>query len=276
MLISAARLIRRFDSVSRRRASVRLVLAAATVGCGGGAASDGTTVTPTPSVASVSLSQTSASLFLTAALQLTATARDATGNVMSGQTITWTSSSPPIATVSATGLVTAAAAGTATITASVGGRSAGATITSVAVSIAIDSGRQLFHGHQADAIEMTAVPDMHTAILKQNDGSYRVWIAGRFKNDTIEGATGLITTRDFLTYAPIGNASVAQPVLIPSCRYPFAVSCGNNFDADYAGADWVYPATNGTDLLMLYHAQTKYYSGSTEPDQNNDPSWSVV
>ena len=267
---------RRFESFVSRRSRVLSALAAATVACGGGASSDGTTVTPTPSVASISLSQTSASLFLTAALQLGATPRDASGNAMSGQTITWTSSSPSIASVTPAGLVTAIGSGTATITAAAGSQSASATITSVAIGVAIDSGVQLFHAHQADAMEMTEVPDMHTAILKQTDGSYRVWISGRFKNDSIEGATALVTTRDFLTYSPVGSTTVAQPVLIPSCRYPFAVSCGNNFDADYAGADWVYPASDGTDLLMLYHAQTKYYGGTTAPDQTNDPSWSVV
>jgi hypothetical protein len=56
-------------------------------------------------------------------LQLTATARDAAGNLLQGKTFTWTSDNPALATVSATGLVQALAPGTVIISATVEGRS---------------------------------------------------------------------------------------------------------------------------------------------------------
>ena len=79
------------------------------------------TVTVAPATGSISIGQT---------LQLTATLRDASGNVLTGRTISWTTSSASIATVSSSGLVTAVAAGgPVTITATSEGRSGTAAVT---------------------------------------------------------------------------------------------------------------------------------------------------
>src|SRR5439155_18708328 len=62
-------------------------------------------------------------------VQLTATPRDANGNVLSGRTITWSSDNATVATVSTSGLVTAKVAGSAMITATSEGQSGSASIT---------------------------------------------------------------------------------------------------------------------------------------------------
>ncbi len=142
------------------------------------------------------------------------------------------------------------------------------------VVINLGAPQQLFHAGNPDAMGMTTVPDMHTTFIRQADSTYRVWITGHFYSDSVYGATGLITTRDFLKYKPVGNPAIAQVVLAPSCR-PGSAACWNQYDADYAGADLVFPATNGKDLLMLYHGQSIYY-GVRAPDEKNDPAWSVV
>ena len=81
------------------------------------------TVTVSPPTATVALGQT---------VQLTATLRDASGNVLTGRTVTWSSSNLAVATVSASGLVTAGAvASQATITATSEGQSGTATVTVV-------------------------------------------------------------------------------------------------------------------------------------------------
>lgn len=63
-----------------------------------------------------------------ATAQLTVKASDASGNVLTGRTITWTSDAKGVATVSPDGLVTAVDAGTARITASAEGQSVSATL----------------------------------------------------------------------------------------------------------------------------------------------------
>lgn len=63
-------------------------------------------------------------------VQLTATLYDAQNNVLTGRTVTWTSSNTNRATVSSTGLVTGKTTGTVTITASSGGKN-GTTVVTV-------------------------------------------------------------------------------------------------------------------------------------------------
>ena len=54
-------------------------------------------------------------------VQLTASARDASGNTISGKTFTWSSSDVSIVTVNASGLVTAVANGTTSVKATTDG-----------------------------------------------------------------------------------------------------------------------------------------------------------
>jgi len=75
-------------------------------------------ITSVAAVASVTVSPASASLAVAATQQLTATLKDAIGTILTDRAVTWTSSNPAAATVSAGGLVTALAAGSATISAS--------------------------------------------------------------------------------------------------------------------------------------------------------------
>ncbi|PYP69220.1 MAG: hypothetical protein DMD41_17200 [Gemmatimonadetes bacterium] len=67
------------------------------------------------SVASVVVSPASANMSVGGTTQLSATPKDAAGNVLAGRLVTWTSSSSAIATVSAGGLVSGAAVGSATM-----------------------------------------------------------------------------------------------------------------------------------------------------------------
>jgi len=95
------------------------------------AASSSSTTPPSSgqtAVATVSVSLSS-TLPVKQTAQATATVRDASGNVLGGQTIAWTSSNTSVATVSTSGLVTAVAAGSATITATTGGKSGSAALT---------------------------------------------------------------------------------------------------------------------------------------------------
>jgi uncharacterized protein YjdB len=85
-------------------------------------------VAPGP-VASVEIAPTAPSVRVGATIPMTATLRDASGAVVTGRIVTWTSSDPGKATVSGTGVVTGVAVGTATITATSEGKSASTTVT---------------------------------------------------------------------------------------------------------------------------------------------------
>ena len=61
-------------------------------------------------------------------VQLTATTRDASNNLLTGRSISWSSSNTGVATVNSSGLVTAVATGSATITATSEGKSGTATV----------------------------------------------------------------------------------------------------------------------------------------------------
>lgn len=107
-----------------RRIALSLAVLTVLAACGGGGdKATGPTDTTKPYIpvlASLEVSPVTAALSLPGTAQLTATPRDSRGQVMSGQTIAWSSSATAVATVSQTGLVTAVAGGTATITASIG------------------------------------------------------------------------------------------------------------------------------------------------------------
>jgi uncharacterized protein YjdB len=76
-------------------------------------------VTVEPSIATIEVGQT---------VTLTATARNAAGSVLTGRSLTWSSSNTTVARVSATGVVSALNVGNATITATVEGSSGTATV----------------------------------------------------------------------------------------------------------------------------------------------------
>jgi uncharacterized protein YjdB len=84
-------------------------------------------VTPKP-VGSIIVTPAHATIRVATTLQLSDTVKDQSGNVLTGQTVTWSSDSASTASVDGNGLVTGRHIGTATITATAGGKSASAAI----------------------------------------------------------------------------------------------------------------------------------------------------
>jgi len=93
----------------------------------------GTTAASTAPVASVTVSPATGSVALGQTLQLSATPRDANGNVLSGRVITWGSSNALLASVTGSGLVNGLVLGTATITATSEGKSGAGTVSVTAL-----------------------------------------------------------------------------------------------------------------------------------------------
>lgn len=119
-----------------RRATFVVTIAALglVTACGGsgGGGNGGTNPPPPAAVASVSLSKTAASIKPTETTTITATPKDASGNSLSGRTVSWTVVSSSVASISPNGAavtVTGVANGQTDVTATVEGKSSSATIT---------------------------------------------------------------------------------------------------------------------------------------------------
>ena len=89
-----------------------------------------------PAVTLVEVSSSASDVAVGGTLQLTATARDAKGSVLTGRPVTWTSGSLTTATVSPSGLVTGVAAGSTAITATIGGKTGSKTVNVVPPPVA--------------------------------------------------------------------------------------------------------------------------------------------
>src|SRR5437016_849730 len=89
---------------------------------------------PPAPVATVTVSPAAPSVSVGATVQLTATLKDASGNVLAGRSVTWASSTLGMATVSTGGLVTGVAVGAATITATSEGHTGSSAVTVTLVS----------------------------------------------------------------------------------------------------------------------------------------------
>ena len=105
-------------------------IAAASSGVSGTATITVTTAPPPPPVVTtVTVSPTTAAVNVGANTTLTATVKDQNGNVMTGQTVTWSTNNAPVATVNSSGVVTGVSGGSATITATSSGKSGTSSIT---------------------------------------------------------------------------------------------------------------------------------------------------
>ena len=99
-----------------------------------GSASLTVTAAPQVSVATVAVTVDSSSFTAGHTAAAHATAKDASGNVLTGRTVTWASSNTAAATVASSGIVTGVAAGTSSISATVGGVTGSASITITAAA----------------------------------------------------------------------------------------------------------------------------------------------
>jgi formylglycine-generating enzyme required for sulfatase activity len=108
-------------------------------------------------VASVEVTPSSATTIeVGQTVQMSVTAKDAAGNVLTGRTVTWSSSDDSKATVSGTGLVTGMGAGAATITATCEAKSgtAAITVTSGDTGLGIGFGSEQFAEIPAGTFQM--------------------------------------------------------------------------------------------------------------------------
>jgi trimeric autotransporter adhesin len=162
---------------------------AASVGGVSGFAS--VTVSQKP-VGSIVVAPTAATLRIATTLQLTDTVKDASGHVLQGQTVTWSSDTAAIVAVDANGLVIARAIGVAHITATSGGKSAQATITVSSVPVA-----SIIITPPTPSVFVAQTTQL-TAVTKDSAGNIlpgRVvrWSASNTAIATVDSISGLVT-----------------------------------------------------------------------------------
>jgi len=176
-------------------AAAAACLAFAIAACGGDgdspAAPDNGGGNPTP-VSSVSITPATASVVIGTTTQLSAVARDASGNVLSGRVIAWTTSAAAIATVDVNGVVTGVAAGTANIAASREGKSAQAAITVSLVPVA-----SVTVTPNAPAVRVGATAPLVATLTDEQGavltGRAVAWSSSAPTIATVDAASGVVT-----------------------------------------------------------------------------------
>jgi len=173
-----------------------IVVCLSAFGCGGG----GDGVTGPPPVASLSVALMKSSLLIGEATTAVATVKDANGNVLTGRAMTWSSSDPTVATVSATGGVVGLSTGTASITAASEGRSGSATVT---VTVAPVASVSVSFG--SSTIDVGATTQA-TATLYDANGNVLTGRAINFSSDNTSVAT--VSTSGLVRGVSAGSANI--------------------------------------------------------------------
>jgi alpha-tubulin suppressor-like RCC1 family protein len=157
-------------------------------------------------VALVEISVPAGPIKVGSSAQFTATAKDQAGQVITGRTVTWSTSSAAIATIDANGLLTALLAGTVSVLATVDGTSASVSITIIVPQPAVTnlSPREATIGSAGLTLTITGNEFVQGAVVRWN---------GQDRQTTFVSATQLsaqITAAD-LTSPGIQSVQVRNP-----------------------------------------------------------------
>ena len=159
------------------------------------------TIVPVP-VASVVVSLAAATLPVGETTQATATVRDAQNNVLEGRAVSWRSTAPAVATVSATGVVTAEGGGNADIIATVEGIPGTATLraTQVPTSLAIQT-------QPAGAVSGRPFTTQPVVRILDRDGAVVTTGAGATQAVTVARASGTATLGGTITVNAVNGVA---------------------------------------------------------------------
>lgn len=219
------------------------------VACGGSSDKGGGPVAPAP-VAKITVSGPSSSLAVGATLQLTAKLVDASGNVLAGRTVTWSSTNTAVATVSDSGLVTGVSGGTATIAAASEGKTGFvglAVIPSGAASVVVSPSSQTLT--PGDTVRLSAaVKDFYGNVL---GGDTVVWSSSDTTKATVSNS-GLVTavgTAVTPTISSIAPAQITLGATVTITGTGFATTT-QGVQVTVAGAPVLVTAASATQLTV--------------------------
>jgi trimeric autotransporter adhesin len=175
------------------------------------------TVLPVP-VATVQIAPVLDTIFVTQTLQLRPTTRDSTGAVLEGRVVQWSSQSPAIATVSATGLVVGVATGTVTITGVSEGRSATARVVVVPQpvgAVVVSPAQSTLSVGQSLKLTVQVIDDDGT-LLPGRAVQYRSSSSAVATVATDGTVTGVTAGTTIITATSEGRSGTAQVTVTPS------------------------------------------------------------
>ncbi|PYP46446.1 MAG: hypothetical protein DMD42_04275 [Gemmatimonadetes bacterium] len=251
-------------------------------------------------VASVQVSPPTASLTPGQTAQLTATPKDSAGSALTGRAVTWTSSAPTVASVSASGLVTGGTVGSATITAMSEGWTGSATVTVALVPVA-----SVVVTPATATIPVLGTVQLNVTLKDANGttltGRAVAWTSSAPTIMTVS-ATGLVTdvadggaatvtatsegksgTSAVTVQAPLPSGSVPDPTLLPvaSGQVPNLVAyLALNVPSQPAGFSYndpvtgvkVWKVTSSTTPIANPHAGHDYADGPNEVSRGWGPN----
>jgi len=222
-------------------------------------------------VASVAVAPASASVNEGQTVQLTATLKDASGNTLTGRTVTWASSNTAAATVSSSGLVTGKVAGAATITATsetVSGTSAITVVHVPVAAVAVTPASASLPAGQT--VQLTAT--LKDANGNTLTGRTVTWASSNTAAATVTGS-GLVSgvtagTATITATSETVSGTAAVTVTAASAGGQF----GHVFVVTEENTDYADVTTSSMPYLMGLAAQyglaTQYYA-NTHPSIGN-------
>ncbi|MGI9627875.1 MAG: Ig-like domain-containing protein [Longimicrobiales bacterium] len=237
-----------------------ILLATALIACGGG------TDPEVPSQVVVSPSaQTAQSIGET--LQFTAQVRDASGNTITGLTITWSSTDATVATVDATGLATATGIGQTSIRATVQSVSGTATL-----NVDLEPAEvQKVSGDEQTAPALSVLPVNPTVRVVDDNGDP---IPGVNVTFSIVSGGGVVTPQTVATDGS-GDASTEWTLGLPEGTQSIRATAGT-LQADFT-VTATEPLLSVSTLSLLDARATLAYDGTLSAVGGSSPyTWNVI
>jgi Leishmanolysin/Bacterial Ig-like domain (group 2) len=210
-------------------------------------------------IAGVTLSATSATLGQGSTLQLTATARDASNNIVGDAPFEWSSANSAIASVSATGLVTAVGVGgPVAITAKSNGRTGSANITvSPRPAMTLDASSLIFAAPLGGANPVSQSVQVGSATAGA--------ISGLSANVTYETGqpTGWLAATLSQTSTPASLTVQPTTGALPAGTYNATVTVSSTVDGIASKSIAVTFSVGGSQPVMALSATTASFAAST-------------
>lgn len=169
---------------------------------------------PPNAVASVMVTATSTTIAINDLLTLVATVKDAQGNTLTGHAVTWTSSAPAVATVSASGVVTAIAAGSATIHATSDGVTGSLAITVTGGPVNLLLGQRVLAQEGLAVALVSSVLQSQSAVMSTAQSSPAFGCQPWSYGTSVKKQSGDATTTPPFDVAVYYDSTCSRPYLV--------------------------------------------------------------